>query len=963
MLFIALIVLTIYCRKLANRIKQCELILKQLEQALLDEEQPAQQELNANASFSSEAELACEKSNAELLISPPGPIALWQEESIIELKKDSQAARKPSKFFGMIKENWMGAFGSFTLVMGAVFFGLTSTIMQHPEARVGILFLASLLILGISQKINAYKNWSLLCGWLRSIAGSVILFAALGAGSIEGLKFIQTPSYALIVLCAGIAFNLSLACTTAVQSIASLHVILSLIAFCIVPQTIILLPLGALISIVGLFTAYRSRWDLHLFFIVLAFACLNTVWTYSLLLTPLMHYLAIACSVKVGLTGAAIHYSKKYQMPHFKAVPLAAHILNWLLLIWNLLLHAQFFSGTPFILGTIAMAGFILARNAKRKGIHWLYYTDTLLSQILLLSAIASCANFSVSSFDLSTLFFVEIILFNFICIMQKEDFLLKAGYCLQFLIVIIALSTSLIAIENIPGSDKLPIYLRMGLLTAMCWGFHLIGSKKKWPIDDIRLFFLSEKHAALPYSITAVMGTAFFLSIHLFGFGSAAIQTIVLLIIGVVGFWRKKNEDQTWNIIFTLSLIVVHLSNMGMLLEMFLGHKPGLFLSIKFAGLALLDTFLIFGNLLQFRLWDKNFSPFMIYVLGLFVTLYTFIATSPLIPGLLFLGYSIIALRAAGNVPKSLEFSADLKFKISESMTRSGLAFLGLFIMRFVAVNLYNDVFWNGISVRWITEGCGIFTLLYWTAYFPKNACGQTTRLLGHVLNDISLAFITFCLMIEFPEGCAPLIAAAGAIGLLLSAFYYQGPIRLAAYSWIYLIASIIQVGLLSKPGLMHAKFAWPAIVLQLCYAIIIYKKQNSIENFMKTFEPSSVKTCLSFIYRQWNLAILCPIFLAIAFELAVNFEKTILTLLWVGLTCIYLCTGLILRSKEIIKISMFALFISSLRLLLWDSVQTDLPVRALVFIGVGAMLLGMSVLYKKFKHRLEVKKEASLS
>ena len=204
----------------------------------------------------------------------------------------------------------------------------------------------------MSWKIKRLEKWSLLCGWLRSIAGAVILFATLGAGGIEGLKFIQNPYYALVFLCVGVAVNMLLACTIAVQTVASMHVILSIVAFCIVPQAMILLPLGALVAIIGLITAYRSKWDLHLLLIVIAFACLNIVWTDSLVQSPSMHYLAIACSVVVGLAGGAIHYSKKYQSPHFEALPLVAHISNWMLLIGNLWLHAQFFRKSTILNGT-----------------------------------------------------------------------------------------------------------------------------------------------------------------------------------------------------------------------------------------------------------------------------------------------------------------------------------------------------------------------------------------------------------------------------------------------------------------------------------------------------------------------------------------------------------------------------------------------------------------------------------
>ncbi|MCB1213327.1 MAG: hypothetical protein KDK40_03420, partial [Chlamydiia bacterium] len=285
----------------------------------------------------------------------------------------------------VIKENWMGVFGSIALVIGAVFFGLTAEIMQHAEIRVGVMMAISFLLLGISQKLKNHCDWRALCGWLKSIAGAVILFATLGAGGIEGLQFIYTPIYALLFLCFGIAINIVLAMTTASQGTASLHVILSIIAFCLVPQAPILLPIGALVAGVGLTAAYRAKWDLHLLLIVIAFGVQNTVWTYSFstALLPWMHYLAVGCSLVVGSIAASVHYSKKYHSPKFEVLPLTAHITNWGVLIWNIWMHAQFIKWMPLVLAAIAAAGFVLARVAKKKNIDWLFYTDTLLSQLV----------------------------------------------------------------------------------------------------------------------------------------------------------------------------------------------------------------------------------------------------------------------------------------------------------------------------------------------------------------------------------------------------------------------------------------------------------------------------------------------------------------------------------------------------------------------------------------------------
>ena len=107
-------------------------------------------------------------------------------------------------------------------------------------------------------------------------------FATIGAGGIEGLQFIHSPLYALGFLCLGIGVNVLLASLTPSQGVASLHVILSIVAFCVAPQALILLPMGALVAIIGLINAYQSRWDLRLLLIVIAFACQNFYWSFRL---------------------------------------------------------------------------------------------------------------------------------------------------------------------------------------------------------------------------------------------------------------------------------------------------------------------------------------------------------------------------------------------------------------------------------------------------------------------------------------------------------------------------------------------------------------------------------------------------------------------------------------------------------------------------------------------------------
>ena len=77
-------------------------------------------------------------------------------------------------------------------------------------------------------------------------------------------------------------------------------------------------------------------------------------------------------------------------------------------------------------------------------------------------------------------------------------------------------------------------------------------------------------------------------------------------------------------------------------------------------------------------------------------------------------------------------------------------------------------------------------------------------------------------------------------------------------------------------------------------------------------------------------------------------------------GVICIYLVIGLLIKSKRTIQIAMVTLVLCSIRLIVFDLVQSDLATRAGVFLGVGVLMLGVGILYKKYKLRIEVDEKA---
>jgi hypothetical protein len=872
---------------------------------------------------------------------------------------------EPWKIPSIVKENWMGIFGSMAVVIGTVFFGLTADIMQQPEVRVGIMMFGSMLLLGIGAKIKSKEQWVTLSGWLKSIAGAVVLFATLGAGGIEGLQFIESPIYALACLSLGISLNIFLAFRTPSQSVASFHVILSILALCIVPQAAVILPIGALIACAGLVVSYRSKWDLHLLLIVVTFAVQNTVWTFSQWegLSLSMNYLAIGCSLTVSAFAAMVHYSKKYQTPKFEVFPLLAHIANWGFLGWNIWLHFENIEWTYALLGALSVTGFLLARVAKKKGIHWLYLTDTIIAQLLAMGSLVSLAVFSVNPIDLSMLVFGEIILFVLISQLQKEDSLTRVGYflqaCCSFVVFVLLIDDSFNFTET--------FYLRAGVMAAVNWGYYFIITKKSYPVDDLHFILNGKKDVENSISIMTIFGTSFFILAYSLGIDSTIIQCVIVAVIAALAYWRTIKEDASCNIALIMSLILVHLIQWGIMMEGYAaGELSMVYSRVDLWGILLLDGFLIFGNFLQIKIWKKNLHQYVNYAMWLQVAFLTYICTegvSALMIVPIFLGYSLVALEISRLVHLLPRHDETVKRTISESTIHVGIAFLIAFISRFVTINLQVDPDWNGISLRVVTEVLAILTFVYWLVFSPKDAgASRVIRLFNHYLLEGLLGFLTLTAFTEIQDIWRPFVWSCLAMGLMLGSLKLCWARRLTVYSWGYFIASIVHVAFvtsaLNMPTVNFVEVyhlpAICAVIVQLIYSVVVYQQREAIRERRLPIDHWLAKV-QRWIFEQPSLSVILPVFLGIALLFAYNFQKAILTLLWVGLISLYLGIGLFLKSKRSIQIAMTVLAICGVRLVMFDLVQSDLAVRALVFIGVGFLMLGISVVYKKFKYRIQ--------
>lgn len=114
--WITLFLLVCLYLRLSIRIKRCEKYIK-------------------NLKVKSHEQIG-ERSSPPPVPEIPFPSKACSSESQVAIAVKPIARSKKTKSFqipALIRENWVGVFGSIVLVIGAVFFGLTSEIMRHPQ--------------------------------------------------------------------------------------------------------------------------------------------------------------------------------------------------------------------------------------------------------------------------------------------------------------------------------------------------------------------------------------------------------------------------------------------------------------------------------------------------------------------------------------------------------------------------------------------------------------------------------------------------------------------------------------------------------------------------------------------------------------------------------------------------------------------------------------------------------------
>lgn len=123
-------------------------------------------------------------------------------------------------------------------------------------------------------------------------------------------------------------------------------------------------------------------------------------------------------------------------------------------------------------------------------------------------------------------------------------------------------------------------------------------------------------------------------------------------------------------------------------------------------------------------------------------LTLAYFSWTGSLIPGALFLGYSLFCHEGEWVWPKLFKRSAEATAKIQNSFVHVGYLFILAFLYEFCTVYTQTQPLWHNISIRLVVEALALMTFAYWMAFPPASRNkGSWADLAIHSLTEITRA------------------------------------------------------------------------------------------------------------------------------------------------------------------------------------------------------------------------------
>lgn len=870
---------------------------------------------------------------------PPAPAAAAKTASSGFWKKTE----------GQFLENWTGILGALIMVTGVAFLGGFAYLQMSPLFRFLLLLAFAGLLIGVFILLRSRPRWLKLALWLRSSAAAILLFACLGAGGLPALQWVRDPQLALLLLGFGIAVNLFLSFIGRRQAIASIHVLLSLAALAVAPASSMSLIIATLVTLFGVAQTYRDKWDYHLLLTVSSFFLFHLAWY---LRVPGgadeagRSLFGLAVVVAVGLAAALVHYRQAYETGRLEALPFATHLLNWLYFGFGLLCYAQ---GTPW--KTVFLAGggvlaYVLARRARRVPVRWLYLTDTLVAQLLLVLALVSLRQWQVGPVAVCALTMLAGLLFAAVAAWEKERLLHEVGSWLAQLsgLLLVLLTCLDWYVDDWPQRTANALWLGLCILA----GTILHGVLRRAELPES-----TENRQGLPdvQLMAGLMAVALYVQMYRLPWAEYGLLLAVPLF-----YWRQRSQDHVCGRALWLFLLGTH----GVFWLYFL-PRDSLAWGLKTAHALPL---LALAGAAGYWSWNRNRqrhdSWIGTYLLAgnLFLISYDLgRAYSPLVPGVVWLLLSLAALELSSVAGHRQDSNSE------RHLLYAGQAYLVAFLGRYFLVHVPSEAYLGVFSVRLLVELLALAVLLCWALRKqPLDSQGRHLNRLMPLFSEVTLLLTVFILILELGEFWYPLCwmglaYVCLAAGCLLGAGFSRLRLYALWFSW----AAVFHLAFLSSSYVVPVdhwyRQAWFAglltILLQLPFGYLVCTRK-ALDDFQWPVLLQWLSRPAGLFQRHTVAWVFYPFFAALALFLYWNFDKALLTLLWVLEAFVIFTFSILLRARHFRYTALTAIGLCLLRLVFYDLASAGTLTRALVFLGVGIIMLLIHALFNHYRERL---------
>lgn len=362
-----------------------------------------------------------------------------KEEKVQKVYVESAFSIFLKKAEKQFADNWTGILGTGIMVLGIGYLSIYTALKVSPFFRILILWLYAGLLIGSYYLLKKKEKWEKTGLWLRSAGSSLFLFGCFGASQIPALAFITSDiaSYSLIGL--GIGLNLYVGYIIRQQTFLSLHVILSILILCVVPEKVLAtFLLAAITSAIGIILSYKEKWEYHLLVVIIAFIIFD-IWfnAQGTTLTATENICAIIGIITVAASCMFMQYRSVYENTRFDKAAFITHLTNWILFATGLILHSTGSHFKTFVLFGGAIICFFIALRARKKNVFWLYHLDGMVSFVLAALSIIMLNDWNIGIDIIACVLYLLVVVCLFVVYKEKEVLLHKIFLVINHVMVV----------------------------------------------------------------------------------------------------------------------------------------------------------------------------------------------------------------------------------------------------------------------------------------------------------------------------------------------------------------------------------------------------------------------------------------------------------------------------------------------------------------------------------------------